>query len=684
MKFLKILLYCLWSLLFAFIFILLWVILVYVWENDRSEQTYQIPTITLNVWTGDKNINQLPTLDTLALSFPQLQWDGMNRAIFGCPSTSNLTIKVTAINPNDPDWNITRLKFYYYNVDDPDRILEYKESWIFSPYAYFAIPRIERWEYGFWVILYDNNWGIINSDDIIWKWPVVYLPSLCSMGDVPMVTLKVDSTSVKVWDTVTFSVISKISSDNINFEKDRTFYYDFTWDGIRDLVTNKDTIEFTFEEAYENWIIPRAAVEYKWKLWKTEWATVYVENWFKPILLYNSIGNTVIFRDLSMWIIQQRQICFEDKECNAWNSKYRKTHMETDNPYLLTWWSETSITKNDTFLFKYDEEWPHNVSIYLKNKYWDEIETWFIIETKDNKENWLIAPWINMITIPETTFTNWNPEIFLSKPMKDILIMYINNDSWETCYLDTDISKDSNWDWKQDNDRDLECNRVAKIIYEPNYNRAIWRVYFTNNWKLTFKNFYVTFQWYISELDEEKMEIYNDITVLIDGIEDVSMENVELKQFLNWLRNSLNDRIEITNLLISIKERIANWWILIDVKQKELLDYIISRFENELIVFDGMNEYEKYKEEILALLPTGKWSGIKSTIEEMFMEYEYNQFSYNNEERAKELWKIWDKIIKDWKKNKWLDDERDFDVYFCGMYDYFDIAIYENRCETYN
>jgi hypothetical protein len=31
-----------------------------------------------------------------------------------------------------------------------------------------------------------------------------------------------------------------------------------------------------------------------------------------------------------------------------------------------------------------------------------------------------------MITIPETTFNNANPEIFLSRVMKNTLLMYIN------------------------------------------------------------------------------------------------------------------------------------------------------------------------------------------------------------------------------------------------------------------
>jgi hypothetical protein len=64
--------------------------------------------------------------------------------------------------------------------------------------------------------------------------------------------------------------------------------------------------------------------------------------------------------------------------------------------------------------------------------------------------------------------------------MENILLMYINNESWETCYVDTDISVDSNWDWKLDNDADILCNKIAKIVYDSNYESAIWGIYFTS------------------------------------------------------------------------------------------------------------------------------------------------------------------------------------------------------------
>ncbi|MBR7037474.1 hypothetical protein IKI14_06665 [bacterium] len=58
------------------------------------------------------------------------------------------------------------------------------------------------------------------------------------------------------------------------------------------------------------------------------------------------------------------------------------------------------------------------------------------------------------------------------------------------------------------------------------------------------------------ELDDEKKEIYNDITSLVNGIEDLSTENTDLKRTLDKLRKNLNNRSEVTSLVITINEQI--------------------------------------------------------------------------------------------------------------------------------
>jgi Tfp pilus assembly protein PilO len=59
-------------------------------------------------------------------------------------------------------------------------------------------------------------------------------------------------------------------------------------------------------------------------------------------------------------------------------------------------------------------------------------------------------------------------------------------------------------------------------------------------------------------LDEENLEIYKDITVLIDGIDDSSREKTSLKSSLNRLRRNLNNTSEVSALVVDINEQIES------------------------------------------------------------------------------------------------------------------------------
>lgn len=243
-----------------------------------------------NVWKDDEvrmrfNVkNALPSIKNVTLTFPEYSDNNMftsesnqskNITAFDCSWSNNLTIKVTAIDATDSDGIISRLRFYYYNTDNPNRILEYKDTWINVPYVYFNIPRM-WWEYKFWVIIYDNDGWMIDSNDYLASNPTIYFPASCYNSDIPTATLKVNSQNIQVWDSVTYTIESKISNNNKDFETDRIFYYDFTWDGIWDLTSKQDTATYTFTEDYEDWVVPRAAVEYQRKLGITDWARIYV------------------------------------------------------------------------------------------------------------------------------------------------------------------------------------------------------------------------------------------------------------------------------------------------------------------------------------------------------------------------------------------------------------------------
>ena len=267
MKVIKALLYCLLWFTLAFLSMFF---VVYKEYMEYSEYK-NIPTVTMKVWTWSLSGNKLPTFEELTLSLP---WYSENE-IYDCGIyPRNLVVKATVLNAKDEDGVVSRLVFYYYNVDDPSRILDIKETWITNPYVYFSVPRI-WWEYKFWVKLYDNNWWIIDSEELLSGNPSLYIPS-CYSEDTPMVTLRLSARDVEVGDTVTYTVVSRILGDSTSFEKNRIFFYDFTGDWTWDLVTWNNIVDYVFDELYPSWVSPRAGVEYRWNFWKGDWAKIYV------------------------------------------------------------------------------------------------------------------------------------------------------------------------------------------------------------------------------------------------------------------------------------------------------------------------------------------------------------------------------------------------------------------------
>ena len=67
---------------------------------------------------------------------------------------------------------------------------------------------------------------------------------------------------------------------------------------------------------------------------------------------------------------------------------------------------------------------------------------------------------------------DYRAEIFLAENMNNTLLMYVNSE-YGDCYIDTDISTDSDGDRNPSNDKDVLCNKIAKISYEPNYENTI-------------------------------------------------------------------------------------------------------------------------------------------------------------------------------------------------------------------
>ncbi len=137
------------------------------------------------------------------------------------------------------------IKRYYFDINDPERILEAKITQI-QPYVYFTIQGFPG-EYRFAVDIYDNQGKLVASSE----WPTPIWPSLIIQPssrnlDIPMVTLKADKRTIKSWESISFEMFSKVFSNEADFKLNRVMEYDFEGDWVWDITTGSSTITHVY------------------------------------------------------------------------------------------------------------------------------------------------------------------------------------------------------------------------------------------------------------------------------------------------------------------------------------------------------------------------------------------------------------------------------------------------------
>ena len=305
-------------------------------------------------------------------------------------------------------------------------------------------------------------------------------------------------------------------------------------------------------------------------------------------MTFNSIKNIVIARDLSVGSIIYRQICFNKQECEAGSNQYKKTHIVT-NLETLREGQKNPINQNKVFLQRYPNYGSYDVTINLKSNvgivvtgeyHLDLTQQGLKVNGKAENNNSRIASGVYLLSIPETSLSNGNPEIYVAKTMENSVLYYLHYEGEGRCYIDIDTSIDSNRDGKIDNDQDIPCNVLSLREYDPQFESIMGRVYFDYQGKLVFKNFSVTFEGYDVVMDQINLLLYQDITTLMNGIADTSAGNADLKVLLDSLRKNLLDKNQTSATVIAIQTHLNEANIYIDQTQKDLLDSVLFRLSN--------------------------------------------------------------------------------------------------------
>lgn len=535
-------------------------------------------------------VNALPTLDNLILEFPQygnevgVWFEETNVKDIFSETFDPLIVKVQATNPIDPDGFISYFKWFYTYKDDPTRYLEAKITPGNIPYAYFSLPRIPG-EFVFNVVIYDNDDGEQSNLDIIGNGPVVFFPPDTARPDIPLVTLRSSQTMVEIGDEVQFDVITKILSDRPDFIQERTIQYDFDGDGIRDMTTKSDRVKYIYTKPNEFGYKPRAAVLYRWYKWISNGGTIVVKDGLKPMLLSDSFDKFAIFRDVSIGNITNKSICLSIKDCSS-----------------QSWWY--LLTSGVAFSFMYPEY----------NKYYISLDVTDVNANMASKKwgltltTWEKVDDFHMLSIPKTSISSQWTEIFVGKNLNNSILFYVLYDfSRGTCYVDTDISVDSDGDGNKEWDRDFMCNELYLKVYEPTFIKTQWKIYYTdaNNTLIT-SNFTVSFLDFEAELNDQTMEVYKQLDTLITSLPIVNTGTAQnFRTLLIQLRDGLVDQTATKSNLVAVKDYQTTNAIQLDPTQQSILDSVFAKLSDKSVVaaLQG-NEYQKAKAEILSILPT--------------------------------------------------------------------------------
>jgi hypothetical protein len=478
--------------------------------------------------------NKKPTLSSLNISVVNLE-------------TDPVVVNVSAVWSKDEDGWIQTYLWYYYTDTDPE---PQDFRWTKMPNTTFVLPKI-TWNYYFVVVMKDNNEERTTSEEITWS---KYFVTLAWDNlNTPIIDLKVNNSSVAIWDEVAFtSNVENILGQDISNKV--TYSWDFDWDWFYDKEWITWDILYKYQSSWE--FHAKLKVKNKW-FSNVKSVTINVSNKLSADFSYISVWDRIVFLNKSTW-------------------DYDKINWDL-------WDGETS-NKKENFEYVYkDDSNTHEVT--LKISKWDKVSS-KSLRVNANIKNILKArkDGLNIFSYPDIV----DNKITL-KDKSDNAYIYLWESKWSFKYfvIDTDANLDSDLNGTKDDDEDNKWTNSysAWEVYKIPLNE-----FRTQKVKIYLKDENMTL------LDSKDLEIVKEYI----KVDDVKPEVITLK----WATEEEKKNFEKLKTLIK--------WLSKDHQSKSLM-YMEKLKENwsdktektkTIIEFEWFlaNTYEKSVDEINTLL----------------------------------------------------------------------------------
>ena len=581
-----------------------------------------------------KVINASPEFKDLKMYFPQYGWNqttafkpnigdsSLPKDIFAV-GFDPLLIKLVAVGAYDPDSMLSYFRWYYYKKWDRSNLIDVKITPYNIPEAVFALPRIP-WQYIFWVDVCDVDWKCTNSEKDLHLRPIVNIPPSLKNPDIPQVnSVRIDHGGIKwvwevnVWDKLTIKVDTTILSKNIDFHASRTIKYDFDNDGKWDLTTKKDVVEHVYTKPGKYRV--KVKVIYRWYggIWFS--APLIVKKWLKPLVDINYKWKNLIFADLSMWDIEKKELCFDIKLC-----KKSKEFMFTKETYWNVFYPTTWLK---LLHFKYTDRYWNSKSIKKK------------INIKNYTDSYLL-------TLPKYLENENGYKVVVAWMYKDWFLIYYHSKN-KDCYIDKDITIDTDNDGNLSNDTDLLCNKLYKLNY-------VWNpqiiLLINDGWEK--KKIIIDFSLMEDTIPAKYKQYYNQLQQLIYKYSSSESEKVQyLIKLLSDLSKNLDDVTNKDAILLQLNDFISQDPWLIQSEDEKVIKSLISNLADvstNAALSQDDSILSSVKQEILLLL-----SEDEEKIEELFSKLDQTSIKEERKSILKQIMNIALQQKKDWK----IDDE---------------------------
>jgi len=594
-------------------------------------------------------VNAHPILQNVTISFPQTWWGnplgaGSNASflweapVFSDPTVSSIIVKVSAKGARDPDWFISHFKWYYYPSNDPSK----KEGFMITPgdvpYTTFIIPKPPYpTEYTFGTELVDNNDARTKSEDILWTGPVFFINPGEESLDIPIATLKVNALTVRAGEEVSFTADAEILSERPDFEAQRYFKFDFDWDSIYDIPSTKRTnVKHTYTKAgkYQ----PSVSVYYRWRAWVGTTEPLTVLKWLKPSFVISSYWKTALVKDFSLWDITHRAICMDSTACDPVPEWQDATEIE--------WW----ISDQTEFTYTYEKAGDYIAKILVIDEFWNQQTGRQHVKIGDSPQGD-----IGILSVPQAEKNSQGEvEIPVSGATNNSVDIFIAHE--QNCFLDLDVTGDSNGDGDPTFDEDIPCNELTSFALFPTAKTQTGRLYFVLDGSIKERDVLFSFlDFEDSSINEEWQRAADKIDTLLQ--DHTPIQDDQNSQFyrdiLKNMKWSLGTREELSGLVIQLRQLVENNPNLLnDTLEIDTLNLIDALSNSVVQEVYGGTEYAVAKKEITIWF-TGE---AKDRMDQLFSQFEKQLW---NKDQLKAT--LDDILNLAWEvKNNWNIDEVDF------------------------